>query len=176
MRLFDAPACPYCARVRLVLSEKGCAVETVAVDLSDRPAELLRLNPAGLVPVLDDGFALPESLPIMEYLEERFPEPALLPGSAAERALARLAMWRFDSALGADYYARRRGAPHALEQRLGELPVGLSMLSDFAYLPWVIRARERYGVTMPHRLEEWLERLSTRPSVAAELALVRGLG
>jgi len=176
VRLFDAAACPYCARVRLVLAEKGCEVETVAVDLSNRPEELLRINPTGLVPVLDDGFVLPESLPIMEYLEERFPEPALLPRSAAERALARVAIWRFDAALGDDYYARRRGAPHSLAERLDALPVGLSLLSDFVYLPWVMRARERYGVTLPSRLEAWLAGLSARPSVAAELAVVRGLG
>ena len=50
------------------------------IDLSDRPRWVIELNPPrGRVPVLDDGFVLPESEVIMEYLEERYPEPPLLP-------------------------------------------------------------------------------------------------
>jgi glutathione S-transferase len=175
VKLYDAPGCPYCARVRLVLAEKGCEVETVEVDLTDRPPWLYELNPAGRVPVLDDGFVLPESLAIMEYLEERFPAPALLPPDPAARALARVALVRFDDALGRDYYALRRGRDHALPERLAELPLGLSLLSDLAYLPWLIRLRERQGVELPERVASWLAGLAGRPSVAAELELVRGL-
>ena len=72
LRLIDAPRCPYCARVRIVLAEKGVAHETVVVDLDDRPAWLSELNPVGRVPVLEeDGWALPESAVINELLEER---------------------------------------------------------------------------------------------------------
>ena len=89
--LYDADRCPYCARVRIVLAEKGIEYETVAIDLSDRPAWLYEKNPLGKVPVLEeDAFVLPESAVIMEYLEERYPEPALLPADPAARALARL--------------------------------------------------------------------------------------
>ena len=80
LTLVDAPRCPYCARVRIVLAEKGVAYETVVIDLEDRPAWLYELNPVGRVPVLEeDGWALPESAVINEYLEERHPEPPLLP-------------------------------------------------------------------------------------------------
>ena len=73
------------------------------IDLVDRPAWLYEKNPLGKVPVLEeDGFVLPESEVINEYLEERYPEPALLPADPAARALARLAIYRFDDA------ARRR--------------------------------------------------------------------
>ena len=91
MTLYDADRCPYCARVRLVLAEKGVPHETVVVDLDDRPAWIYEKNATGRVPVLEeDAFVLPESDVICEYLEERYPEPALLPADPAERALARL--------------------------------------------------------------------------------------
>ena len=51
MTLYDAARCPYCARVRIVLAEKGVPCETVEIDLSDRPAWLYEKNPAGKVPV-----------------------------------------------------------------------------------------------------------------------------
>src|SRR5438093_5205785 len=99
--LYDADRCPYCARVRIVLAEKGIPYETVAIDLQNRPAWLYEKNPLGKVPVLEeDTFVLPESAVINEYLEERYPEPALLPADAADRAAARLAVHRFDAALG----------------------------------------------------------------------------
>jgi glutathione S-transferase len=175
MRLYDAPACPFCARVRLVLAEKHVAYETIEIDLKARPEWIYGLNPSGRVPVLEDGFALAESLPIIEYLEERSPEPALLPSDLAARALARLAMVRFDELLGNDYYALRRGRAHEIDARLDALPVGLSLLSDFAYLPWVIRLRARREVALPARIEAWLRELARRPSVAAELELARAL-
>ena len=126
--LYDAARCPYCARVRIVLAEKNVEHEVVAVDLSDRPAWLYEKNPLGKVPVIEeDTFVLPESAVIMEYLEERYPEPALLPADAAERALARLQVFRFDDLLGDDYYAARRGEENRLVQRLAELEVGRSL-------------------------------------------------
>src|SRR5262249_54983952 len=145
----DAARCPFCARVRLSLAEKGIAYETVEVDLRDRPAWLYDLNPAGKVPVLDDGFALPESAVIMEYLDDRFPDPPLLLPGRAAGALARLAVFRFDDLLGDDYYALRRGDENAVPKRLETLPVGESLFVDYAYLPWVMRVREVYGVALP---------------------------
>lgn len=55
------------------------------------------------------------------------------------------------------------------------LALGESLYVDFAYLPWVMRLREAYGVTLPDRVEGWLEGLSGRSPVAAELDIVRGL-
>ncbi|HEX7626560.1 MAG TPA: glutathione S-transferase N-terminal domain-containing protein, partial [Gaiellaceae bacterium] len=72
MKLIDAARCPYCARVRIALAEKDLLYETVVVDLANRPDWLIDLNPpSGRVPVLDDGFVLPESEVIMAYLDER---------------------------------------------------------------------------------------------------------
>lgn len=176
MKLYDAPRCPYCARVRIALAEKGIEPERVEIDLGDRPAFLYELNPSGRVPVLDDdGFVLPESDVIMAYLEERVPGPALLPAEPRARAGAWLAVRRFDEALGADYYAFRRGDDNALAERLERLEVGQSLYADVAYVPWVIRARELLGLELPARLESWLAELAQRPSVAAEIELVRSL-
>jgi len=68
--LYDADRCPYCARVRIALAEKGIEYETVEVDLDDRPAWIYEKNPLGRVPVLEeDTFVLAESAVIDEYLD-----------------------------------------------------------------------------------------------------------
>jgi glutathione S-transferase len=172
MKLYDAPACPYCARVRIALAEKGLEWETVEIDLSDRPAWVYDLNPIGRVPILDDGFVLPESAVIMEYLEERYPSPALLPDDLAARAAARLAVFRFDSLLGDDYYAYRRSDPNNVDRRLEELPIGLSLFSDIAFVPWVLRLRDRFKLALPDRAATRLDELAERPSVAREVEVV----
>jgi glutathione S-transferase len=189
--LYDADRCPFCARVRIVLAEKGVPYETVAIDLANRPAWLYEKNPQGKVPVLEeDAFCLPESAVIMEYLEERYPEPALLPADPGGRAAARLAIWRFDDRFGDDYYAARRGEAgarerfgarlDALEGTLEAQPFlvgGTYSLADAAYLPWLPRAEGYLGVDIGDypSLSRWLERLAERPAVEAELELVAAL-
>jgi len=90
--LYTAERCPYAARARIVLAEKSLDYEAVEIDLDDRPAWLYGKNPLGRVPVYeeDGGLVLPESRVIMEYLEERYPEPPLWPADPSERALGRL--------------------------------------------------------------------------------------
>jgi glutathione S-transferase len=173
--LYDAARCPYCARVRIVLAEKGIGYEPVEIDLRNRPEWLYGLNPSGKVPVLDDGFVLPESAVIMEYLDERYREPSLLPDDLARRADARLRVFRFDELLGGDYYAFRRGDANMLAERLELLPVGDNLFVDIAFAPWVIRARDMLGVALPPKLESWLDELAQRPAISAEIDLVRGL-
>lgn len=175
MKLYDAPRCPYCARVRIVLAEKSIAYQPVEVDLSNRPDWIYELNTTGRVPVLDDTFVLPESAVIMGYLEERYPEPALLPADPRERARAQLLVFRFGANLGDDYYAYRRGDDNQLAARLDALEVGQSLFADIAYAPWVIRARDMLNVGLPTRVREWLDELTQRPSIAAEVDLVRTL-
>jgi pyrimidodiazepine synthase len=184
LTLYDAERCPYCVRVRIVLAEKELEWETVAVDLDDRPAWIYQKNPLGRVPVLeDDGLVLPESLVIMAYLDERYPEPALLPEDAAERALARLLVERFHRLQG-PYYKLRRGDESArgeLEARLAELDAILEGrpyltgraygLADVAYLPWVIRVDHS---AFPS-LAAWVERLAQRPALAPELEVAARL-
>lgn len=176
MRLVNADRCPYCARVRIALALKGVDHEVVEVDLRDRPAWLRDLNPPfGRVPVLQNGFDLPESEVIMEHLEEVCPEPALLPSDAVGRARARLLVHRFDDLLGDDYYAFRRGDANDLAGKLEQLELGSSLFAAVAYLPWVIRARDALGIDLPAGLAEQLAALEELPAVAAEVALVRAL-
>jgi glutathione S-transferase len=185
--LYDADRCPYCARVRIVLAEKGLEYETVVIDLSSRPDWLYELNPLGKVPVIEeDGLILPESAVIMEYLDERYTEPALLPPDPADRAVARLQVRRFDTNLGDAYYAFRRGDDDG-DQRLArclaffersvELRPDRYGLAEIAYVPWLIRLRDLLGFDLspyPAVLDR-LERLCERPSVAAEVDVVAAL-
>jgi len=188
LTLYDAARCPYCARARIVLAEKAVEYEPVEIDLSDRPAWLRDKNPRGRVPVLEeDGFVLPESLAIMEFLEERWPEPALMPADAADRALVRVLFARFDD-LSDAYYDARRGddpdAPARLDAELDKLDGLLSeqsylagdayTLADIAYVPWVLRAETLLGVDVRRReaLAGWLARLEARPAVAQELEIL----
>ena len=190
LTLYDAARCPYCARVRIVLAEKGLEYETIAIDLDDRPAWVYEKNPLGRVPVLEeDAFVLPESAVINEYLEERYPEPPLWPADPAERAFGRLLVFRFDQ-LSKPYYALRRGENTArarLDAELAKLNAVLDArpylsgrefgLADVAYVPWMVRARDRMGVELGFfpALTGWLERLSQRPAIAAELDVVAAL-
>jgi glutathione S-transferase len=185
--LYDADRCPYCARVRIALAEKGIEYETVEVDLADRPAWIYEKNRKGRVPVLEeDTFLLAESAVINEYLEERYPDPPLLPADAAERSLARLLVFRFDD-LSKPYYALRRGedgAAEAFDEALAWLDALLERrpyltgreygLADIAYVPWIVRARDRMGVELEgfQSVASWFERLSERPAIEAELAVV----
>ena len=187
--LYTAERCPYAARARIVLAEKGLDYDAVEIDLDDRPAWLYEKNPLGRVPVYeeDGGFVLPESEVIMDYLEERYPEPALWPADPAERALGRLWLQRFDDRLGDVYYAVRRGTEGAREEldaKLGELDRVLEGqpyltgreygLADTGYVPWLLRATERLDVELAPfpALASWLERVAARPAVAAERELV----
>lgn len=95
MTLFSDPLSPYCHRVRMVLAEKGIAVDVVDVDAQKLPDELMDFNPYGTLPTLvDRDLRLYESRIIMEYLDERFPHPPLLPVDPVSRANARLFMYR----------------------------------------------------------------------------------
>jgi RNA polymerase-associated protein len=190
LTLIDAPRCPYCARVRIALAEKGVEHETVVVDLDDKPDWLYAKNPAGKVPVVEDGsWFLPESAVINEYLEERIPEPALLPADPEARAAARLLVFRHDD-FSRPYYALRRGAEGATEAfaaalvSLDAVLAGVPYLSgdafglaDVAYVPWLIRARDLLGVSLaPYpNVDAWVGLVAERPSVAAEVAVVAAL-
>jgi glutathione S-transferase len=190
LTLYDAARCPYCARVRIVLAEKDVEFETVEIDLADRPAWLYEKNATGRVPVLEEGaWVLPESAVIMEFLDQRYPEPPLLPADPAERALARLAIFRHADFTD-PYYAFRRGedgAEAAFADQLARLDAELQVrpwlggseygLADIAYIPWVLRARDMLDVSLePYEaLADWVDRLLARPAVAAEAQLVAAL-
>jgi glutathione S-transferase len=94
-----------CQRVRLALEEKGLAweshvVDTARGDASQLPGNYHEINPSGLVPALvHDGRAVAESLVILEYLEDAFPEVPLRPADPYARALMRQWMRRIDAGI-----------------------------------------------------------------------------
>jgi maleylpyruvate isomerase len=94
MKLYDYFRSSAAYRVRIALNLKGIAPERALVHLrkgNQRAEEYLALNPQGLVPalMLDDGSVLRQSLAIIEYLDETYREPPLLPGDAIGRARVR---------------------------------------------------------------------------------------
>ena len=111
MKLYDFPQSPNCRKVRMYLAEKGLSVPLQRINLlagEQSSPEFLRRNPLGAVPVLelDDGTAIPESLVIIEYFEELYPEPPLLGRDPLTRALVRA--WERRCELGVFLQATRR--------------------------------------------------------------------
>ncbi len=92
MKLYSRPLSPYSARVRVALYTKGLAFETITPEMGwAKDPAFLEVNPIGRIPVLvlDDGTKLIESGPIVEYLEDAFPDPPMLPRDPVARERAR---------------------------------------------------------------------------------------
>lgn len=94
-RLFHVPLSPFCRKVRLSLAEKRIEVELVEERYWEQDPDFLRRNPAAKVPVLKiDGKMMAESSAICEYLEEKYPDPSLMPRDADGRyEVRRLVAW-----------------------------------------------------------------------------------
>jgi len=97
MTLFSAPTDLWSHRTRIVLAEKGISIDVVSVEPGKYPEDLLDLNPYHSVPTLvDRDLVLYDSRVIMEYLDERFPHPPLMPVDPVSRAQFRLALHRIE--------------------------------------------------------------------------------
>jgi RNA polymerase-associated protein len=102
MTLFSRPTDAWSHRTRLVLAEKSINIDIVEVDDGNFPEDLLDLNPYNSVPTLvDRDLVLYDSRVIIEYLDERFPHPPLMPVDPVTRAQFRLALYRIER----DWYA-----------------------------------------------------------------------
>lgn len=98
MTLYSGRTDVYSHQVRIVLAEKGVNVEIIDVNPSNQPEDLLDLNPYGSVPTLvDRELVLYHARIIMEYLDERFPHPPLMPVYPVMRAKSRLMMYRIEN-------------------------------------------------------------------------------
>jgi len=98
MTLFSRPTCIHSHRTRIVLAEKNINIEIVNVDGPDLPEDLMDLNPYHTVPTLvDRDLVLYDSRVIVEYLDERFPHPPLMPVDPVTRAQFRLALFRIET-------------------------------------------------------------------------------
>lgn len=97
MTLFSKPTDPWSHRTRLVLAEKSISIDIVDVDDGNLPEDLLDLNPYNTVPTLvDRDLVLYDSRVIIEYLDERFPHPPLMPVDPVARAQFRVALYRIE--------------------------------------------------------------------------------
>jgi glutathione S-transferase len=200
LRLHWHPFSLYPRRVRIALREKRLACEEVVVDVPGgalQTAAFRTLNPFGQVPVLeDDGLVLYESIAILEYLEERYPTPALLPaGDPVARARTRQLMLASGDYLGPPFkrWAARFFTPETawdradqaraaeeiaahldvLEAELGDgrtYLTGAFSLADVCYAIFVCELETaelgRLLAARP-RLGAWVGRLHARTSVQA---------
>ncbi|MCC2617767.1 stringent starvation protein A [Aestuariibacter halophilus] len=137
MTLFSDTLDIYSHQVRIVLAEKGVGVEISFTDPSNLPEDLLELNPYGTVPTLvDRELVLYKSHIIMEYLDERFPHPPLMPVYPVSRGQSRLMMHRIEQ----DWYSiaerilRGEGNVDAQRNELREALLSLAPL--FAETPY----------------------------------------
>jgi len=91
--VYEHPLSPYAQKVKISLDEKGVTYETrmpAAIGSGQPDLEFLKANPRGEVPALiDDGFAVFDSTIILEYIEDKWPSPAMLPKDPKARSVAR---------------------------------------------------------------------------------------
>jgi glutathione S-transferase len=199
MKLYDFKSSPNCQRVKIVLAEKKLPYEVVPIDLrakEQKTPDYLKLNPYGKVPVLtDDATVLYESCIINEYLEEKYPNPPLMPKDPERKAKARILIDYGMAHFDAPYQKLRMelmkepkdqdrqvidGAKAELKRLLKRLEdeigdqeylIGDFSLVDADLLPRFTRL-EGFGVlpdpSLP-RLGKYMERMKARPSVKAIL-------
>lgn len=97
MLIFSQPECFYSHRARIVVAEKDISAEIIDVDANNQPQDLMDVNPHGVLPTLvDRDLVLYDSRIIMDYLDERFPHPPLLPVEPVARAKCNLALYRVE--------------------------------------------------------------------------------
>ncbi len=130
----------YSQRVRLVLAEKGVAVDIIDVDPNNMPEDLSGLNPYNSLPTLvDRDLVLYESMVIMEYLDERFPHPPLLPVYPVARAQSRLFIHRIqrDWCSAVDLIVAGKAKENVIEKARKELRESLiSIAPIFSEKPY----------------------------------------
>ncbi|OOZ37426.1 glutathione S-transferase N-terminal domain-containing protein [Solemya velesiana gill symbiont] len=133
MTLYSDGKSPYSHRVRLVLAEKSITVEIIDTDPVNLSEDIMDLNPYGTLPTLvDRDLTLFESRIIMEYLDERFPHPPLLPVDPVARASSRLFMHRVDRdwyTLMDEVLAGGKGAAKARKELRESLIVSASIFA-----------------------------------------------
>ncbi len=190
------PISTYSRRVRIALLEKDVQAELIEVEMikgAHRQPPYLALHPYGRVPTLVDGdFVLPESTPILEYLEAVHPQPPLVPGDPKGRALCALHMklcdLQFAPHVGTIIFAKRflpkerwreddmAKAKKEIEKHLPILDRELEgktwlvgerfSLAEVCYAPF-LHFLPLTEVTPPPNVASWRERVLARPSVQA---------
>ena len=193
MTFFSDPQDHYSHRVRMVLAEKGVAVEIVDADGRNLPEDVAELNPYQTLPtLLDRELVLYESTVIMEYLDERFPHPPLLPVYPVARAQSRLMMHRIrkDWCGRLDLLMAGKGRETTLEKARKELRESLLAVSPiFAEKPFfmseeftlvdccvapILWRLPEAGIEIPDRqtrpLKRYMQRIFERDTFQASLS------
>lgn len=188
---YSDPADHYSHRVRIVLAEKGVEVEIIEVLPGQLPTQLAEVNPYLSLPTLvDRELALYEPSVVMEYLDERYPHPPLLPVYPLARANSRLLMHRIqrDWCTLVDRILDARSAESARVQARKELRESLTGVAalfggqpfflseefsmvDCCLLPILWRL-PRLGIELPRQakpLLDYMERLFARPAFQSSL-------
>lgn len=198
LTLFEHPLSPYAQKNKIALREKGIEFELAtpdAIGSGESGGEFLKANPRGEVPALiDDGFAIFDSTIILEYLEDKWPTPALLPTSPTDRAHVRMIEDVMDThfeainwGLGEIAYFKRAKGVEAdaifakaakqtqtfftwLEEQLGEADWfngDTFGWGDLSVIPYV-NGSASFGNTPPagSKLEAWATRTNARAAVA----------
>jgi len=164
LTLYDCSTAPSPRRARILLAEKGVRHDTVQVDLrggEQLGAAFRSINPHGTVPALrtDDGLLLTDNAAIAAWLEARFPEPALLGSTAAEKAAIASWNWRVEfEGLLAIAEAMRNSAP-AMADRALPGPVNYAQIPELA---------QRGLARLQQFFVDLNERLAGRDFVAAD--------
>jgi glutathione S-transferase/RNA polymerase-associated protein len=196
MLLYDHPLSPYAQKCRIALREKGIAFEARlpgALGTSDIEPEFAAASPRAEVPALVDGdLRIFDSTIILEYIEERWPEPPLLPDDPAERARLRMLEDVMDTHFEAitwglaelRFFGRAEGQrAEAMVAEAGRQLAGwLAWLErELADRPWFngpsfgwgdlcvvpfLNGAAGFGHRPSGRLEAWWTRANERPSVA----------
>ena len=192
MTLFSDPTCQYSHRVRIVLAEKDVTVEIEDIEPDAITEEILEANPYGTLPTLvDRDLALYESKVVMEYLDERFPHPPLLPVYPVARAQSRLWIHRIEKDWDG-LIAQITNSPESkkAEEARKEFRESLiSIASIFVELPYfmsedftlvdcclgpILWRLPQLGIELPNNrqvkpLLDYMERLFDRPSFQESL-------
>lgn len=189
MTLYSGSVDIYSHRVRIVLAEKGVSVDVINMDLSDKLEDLHELNPYGTVPTLvDRELVLYDANIIMEYLDERFPHPPLMPVYPVARAKTRLMIYRIDREWGELVRRIEKGKPEVIENAKKELRNYLiKMIPVFGSSPFflnedfslvdcciapILWRLPSWGISLPSEakaIQKYAERIFARDSFQASL-------
>ncbi len=190
MTCFSSPTDPQCHRSRIVLAEKDITVEIYDVDMDNLPEDLLELNPYATVPTMvDRDLVLYDARVLIEYLDERFPHPPLMPVDPVSRAKARLGLFRIES----DWYSLLPDLESGVEKKQAQARKALteSLVNSaevFAALPYFLSEEfslldcsiapilwrlPYYGVELPPSAKpvtDYMKRVFSRPSFQKSLS------
>ena len=192
MTLYSDARDHYSHRVRMVLAEKGVTIDIIDVDPANKPEDLAELNPYNTLPtLLDRDLVLYESTVIMEYLDERFPHPPLLPVYPVQRALSRLWITRVEKEWSQklDILMAGKGRETVISKARKELRESIiSIAPIFAEKPFFMNEEftlvdccvvpilwrlEEVDITLPERstrpLQQYMQRMFERESFRASL-------